>query len=232
MQTPVASLYRNHGHVKEASHNAERADRHGPLEALISAGQRTIRDDSGRVCGGPTGPSLISSCLGDGCSRGTVRRGTDLARAAHVEVTEHGQALNFDIVLTNRGEQAVELTRLEVTFVGADGDALTRRLDGNGTVPAIEAVPERQIKPRRSRPSSTLWSLRPSSRRSSRFGWPQRCQQVTRRPRSTSGHRFVDVSPPGVVAVGWSGVGLGRARSSLASSALGLHAALGSRPGH
>jgi hypothetical protein len=67
-----------------------------------------------------------------------------------VEVTEQGQALNFDAMLTNRGERTVELTRLEVTFVGDRGDILTRRLDNNGDIPSIEVVPRRQIPPHQS----------------------------------------------------------------------------------
>lgn len=68
-----------------------------------------------------------------------------------VEATEHGQALNFDIVLSNRGDSAVELTQLEVTFVGSDGYGHTRRIDRNGIIPAIEAVPSRRILPHQSR---------------------------------------------------------------------------------
>ena len=64
-----------------------------------------------------------------------------------VEVTERGQVLNFDIVLTNRGNRPVELERLEITFVGAKGVALARRLDLNGTVPALDSVPSRRIAP-------------------------------------------------------------------------------------
>jgi len=84
-------------------------------------------------------------------SGGLSVEGRILPEVPFVEPTEQGQALNFDIVLTNRGESAVELTQLEVTFVGDGGDALTRRLAGNGVVPAIEAVPRRWIQPRQTR---------------------------------------------------------------------------------
>lgn len=84
-------------------------------------------------------------------SHGPLVEGRILPELPFVESTEHGQALNFDIVLTSHDERAVELTRLEVTFVGTGGDVLTRRLDRNGIVPAIEAVPRRQVLPHQSR---------------------------------------------------------------------------------
>ena len=65
-----------------------------------------------------------------------------------IEQTQYGQALNFDLALTNRAAHAVEVTELEVTFVGADGrDLLTRRLDGNGTAPSIQILPDRTLQP-------------------------------------------------------------------------------------
>ena len=65
-----------------------------------------------------------------------------------VEQTRYGQALNFDLALTNRAAHAVEVTELEVTFVGTDGrDLLTRRLDGNGSAPSILILPERTLEP-------------------------------------------------------------------------------------
>lgn len=64
------------------------------------------------------------------------------------EQTRYGQALNFDLALTNSGGHAVEVTELEVTFVGSDGrDLLTRRLDGNGSAPSILILPDRTLEP-------------------------------------------------------------------------------------
>lgn len=65
-----------------------------------------------------------------------------------VEQTRYGQALNFDLALTNRGDHAVEVSELEVTFVAADGRVLlTRRLDGNGSAPSIQTLPDRTLEP-------------------------------------------------------------------------------------
>lgn len=65
-----------------------------------------------------------------------------------VEQTRYGQALNFDLALTNRTDHAVEVTELEVSFVGADRrDLLTRRLDGNGSAPSILTLPDRTLEP-------------------------------------------------------------------------------------
>lgn len=65
-----------------------------------------------------------------------------------VEQTRYGQALNFDLALTNPAAQTREVTELEVTFVGTDGrDLLTRRLDGNGSAPSILTLPDRTLEP-------------------------------------------------------------------------------------
>lgn len=69
-----------------------------------------------------------------------------LPERPYVEQTEFGQALNFDVLLQNHSDHAVELTELSVTFVDANGrDILTRRLDGNGTAPSIQTLPTRTI---------------------------------------------------------------------------------------
>jgi len=74
--------------------------------------------------------------------------GRILPEQPYVEQTRYGQALNFDIALANRSDRQASLTELEVTFVGADGrDILTRRLDGNGTAPSIQTVPNRIVEP-------------------------------------------------------------------------------------
>ena len=74
--------------------------------------------------------------------------GRILPERPYVEQTRYGQALNFDIALANRSDRPASLTELEVTFVGTDGrDILTRRLDGNGTAPSIQTVPNRIVEP-------------------------------------------------------------------------------------
>ncbi|KQW83711.1 M23 family metallopeptidase [Brevundimonas sp. Root1279] len=74
--------------------------------------------------------------------------GRILPEKPFVEQTRYGQALNFDLALTNQGAHAVEVSELEVTFIGADGRALlTRRLDGNGSAPSIQTLPDRTLDP-------------------------------------------------------------------------------------
>ena len=90
----------------------------------------------------------LLAVLSAGAAAGQEVSGRILPVRPFVEQTAHGQALNFDVALENRGGQAVELTELEVTFVGADGgDILTRRLDGNGSAPSILTLPERTVEP-------------------------------------------------------------------------------------
>jgi hypothetical protein len=69
-----------------------------------------------------------------------------------VERTASGPSLGFDVVLSNRGETAVELEELEVTFYDASGEPiLTRRVDGNGGVPSIATLGDRKIAPKAER---------------------------------------------------------------------------------
>lgn len=90
----------------------------------------------------------LMAAMAAGAALAQDMRGRILPDRPYAEPTVHGQALNFDVALENRGAQAVELTELEVTFVAADGgDILTRRLDGNGSAPSILTLPERTVEP-------------------------------------------------------------------------------------
>ena len=61
-----------------------------------------------------------------------------------VETTKSGQALNFDFLLENTTGEALELTEVEASILGADGTLiLQRRLGGNGA--SIETLPQRQL---------------------------------------------------------------------------------------
>lgn len=94
------------------------------------------------------GLGLLAVLLSAGVATAQDVRGRVLPERPFVEMTEHGQALNFDILLENRGGHPVEVTELEVSFIGADGQVIrTRRLDGNGTAPSIQTLPSRTIQP-------------------------------------------------------------------------------------
>jgi murein DD-endopeptidase MepM/ murein hydrolase activator NlpD len=65
-----------------------------------------------------------------------------------VERTRDGQQLNFDLLFANDGDQAVELTRLELTLFDRDGRFFAqRRLDTNGdsATMSILTVPNRTL---------------------------------------------------------------------------------------
>jgi hypothetical protein len=93
------------------------------------------------------GALAVAALLAGPAAAQTVE-GRILPERPWVEQTRYGQALNFDLALTNRTDHAVEVSELEVTFVGADGrDLLTRRLDGNGSAPSILTLPDRTLEP-------------------------------------------------------------------------------------
>ncbi|HEY1224206.1 MAG TPA: M23 family metallopeptidase [Brevundimonas sp.] len=90
------------------------------------------------------GLGLLAAMLSAGVA--SAQTGRILPERPWVEQTAHGPALNFDILLTNDTAAPVELTELEVAFVDRDGhDIITRRLDGNGSAPSIQTVPDREI---------------------------------------------------------------------------------------
>lgn len=92
------------------------------------------------------GLGLLAVMLSAGTA--SAQTGRILPERPWVEQTAHGPALNFDILLTNDTAAPVELSELEVTFVDASGqDVITRRLDGNGSAPSIQTVPDREIPP-------------------------------------------------------------------------------------
>ncbi len=78
--------------------------------------------------------------------RGLPVRGRILPQPPFVVATEHGQALNFDLELTNTCDRVVELTQLEITFMAAAGHVCSRRVGLGGSIPGIETVPRRTIK--------------------------------------------------------------------------------------
>lgn len=91
--------------------------------------------------------AALSLLLATAAQAQTVQ-GRILPERPWLEQTEFGQALNLDLALTNPGDHAVDLTELEVTFVGSDGRSiLTRRLDGNGTAPSIQILSGRTLEP-------------------------------------------------------------------------------------
>lgn len=93
------------------------------------------------------GLGLLAAMLSAGVA--CAQEGRILPERPWVEQTAHGPALNFDILLTNDTAAPVELTELEVTFVDQAGrDIITRRLDGNGSAPSIQTIPDREIAPR------------------------------------------------------------------------------------
>ena len=66
----------------------------------------------------------------------------------YAEPVRQGQALNFDIIVQNAGAAPAELSSIKVTFEDAQGRALlVREIDGNGSAPALEAVPNRSVAP-------------------------------------------------------------------------------------
>lgn len=92
------------------------------------------------------GLGILAALLAAGSA--SAQTGRILPERPWVEPTAHGPALNFDILLTNDGAAAVELTELEVTFVDTLGrDLITRRLDSNGSAPSIRVLPERGVAP-------------------------------------------------------------------------------------
>ena len=53
---------------------------------------------------------------------------------AFVEPVRAGQALNFDVIVTNQSQTPVELSSIEVTYLDAGGAVLFQRdADGNGS---------------------------------------------------------------------------------------------------
>ena len=66
----------------------------------------------------------------------------------YAEPVRQGQALNFDIIVQNSGAVPAELSGIKVTFEDAQGSALLmREVDGNGSAPGLEAVPNRSVAP-------------------------------------------------------------------------------------
>lgn len=93
-----------------------------------------------------TGLGTLAILLGAGAAH--AQSGEIRPARPWVEQTAYGPALNFDILLTNDTAGPLEISGLEVTFVGADGrEVITRRLDGNGSAPSIRTVPDRSIEP-------------------------------------------------------------------------------------
>lgn len=71
---------------------------------------------------------------------------TTLPATPLIELTKSGQALNFDLVLENRGEQAVTVDEVEATVLDAKGAmVLQRRLTSNGN--SIATLPNRELAP-------------------------------------------------------------------------------------
>ena len=65
---------------------------------------------------------------------------------AFVEPVRAGQALNFDVIVTNQSQTPVELSSIEVTYLDAGGAVLFQRdADGNGSNPAISTLAGRAI---------------------------------------------------------------------------------------
>ena len=65
-----------------------------------------------------------------------------------IEATPGGPSANFDILVANPGKEAIEVAEIEVTYADAAGRPLwTRRLDGNGSVPAIRTIGDARIEP-------------------------------------------------------------------------------------
>lgn len=66
----------------------------------------------------------------------------------YAEPVRQGQALNFDMLVSNGGAVAAELTAIEIILEDAEGRALlTREADGNGSAPARDAIPNRSVPP-------------------------------------------------------------------------------------
>ena len=65
-----------------------------------------------------------------------------------VEHMPDGQHLNFDLVFSNGGQEALDLDRIELSVFDADGASLLRRfVDGNGVRPSIDVIGPRRIEP-------------------------------------------------------------------------------------
>jgi len=63
-----------------------------------------------------------------------------------IERTKSGQALNFDLVITNSGASAITIEEIEASVLNAkDALVLQRRLMSNGA--SIETIPNRRIEP-------------------------------------------------------------------------------------
>ena len=71
---------------------------------------------------------------------------TTLPPAPLIEATRSGQALNFDLLLENKGDAKVAITQIEATVLGTAGALVTqRRLAENGD--SIATIPQREIEP-------------------------------------------------------------------------------------
>ena len=78
----------------------------------------------------------------------TLPRGSTIPSQPLVERSRDGQHLNFDLLFANDGEQAMELTRLELTLFDREGRFFSqRRLDTNGdsSTMSILTVPNRAL---------------------------------------------------------------------------------------
>jgi peptidase M23-like protein len=63
-----------------------------------------------------------------------------------IETTKSGQALNFDLVVENKGDAKLVIDEIEATVLDANGALVTqRRLQNNGG--SIEMLPQREIEP-------------------------------------------------------------------------------------
>jgi len=61
-----------------------------------------------------------------------------------IEKTRRGQALNFDLVIENRGAAPLELTRIEASVLGANDTLIAqKRLQSNGD--SIATIPNRKV---------------------------------------------------------------------------------------
>jgi len=81
---------------------------------------------------------------------GTLARDT-IAIATTPVLIEHmadGQHLNFDLIVTNSGDEAIDIDRIELSVFDAEGALVLRRfVDGNGVRPSIGILGERRIAP-------------------------------------------------------------------------------------
>jgi len=63
-----------------------------------------------------------------------------------IEKTRRGQALNFDLVIENKGDAPLELTKIEATILGPNDTLIAqKRLASNGD--SITTIPNRKVEP-------------------------------------------------------------------------------------